>query len=82
MGLTGRTEWKEVLIVSDEDGRSFCFDCGWGVEPPVAYLPSDADWPDCVPPWLHGRRDEVIAVMRGLNHVTRDGPYRPYPRPR
>lgn len=75
MALTGRTEWKEVLIVTDEDGRSFTFSCGWGVEPPVAYVPSPADWPRCVPPWLGPRRDEVIAVMRHHQHIVDEGPY-------
>ncbi len=75
MTLRGHTQWKEELIVTDEDGESFCFGCGWGVEPPVAYLPAAADWRRCVPAFLGDRRDEVIGVMESLNHVVRVGPY-------
>jgi len=75
MALAGRTEWKEILIVTDEDDQSFVFSCGWGVEPPVAYITSAADWRRCVPPWLADRRDEVIAVMRHHKHVVDEGPY-------
>ena len=75
MGLTSETRWKEELIVTDEAGRSFCFDCGWGVDPPVAYLPEPKDWRRCVPGWLHDRRDEVISVMKAQHHVVHEGPY-------
>lgn len=74
--LTGREEWKEIIIVTDEEDRTFVFSCGWGVQPPVAYVPAEADWSRCTPPWLHGRRDEVIGVMTTLGHVVHDGPYR------
>ena len=47
--LTGREEWKEILIVTDEDDQSFVFYCGWGVTPPVAYVPAEADWRRCTP---------------------------------
>lgn len=70
MGLTGSAEWKEVLVVTDEDGRSFTVSCGWGVEPPVAYLPSAADWPRSAPPWLRDRRAEVIDLMQQMGHVV------------
>lgn len=74
--LTGQAEWKEILTVTGEDGQSFVFSCGWGVEPPVAYIPAPADWRRTVPPWLHDRRDEVIALMESMGHVVHDGPYR------
>ena len=73
--LTGREEWKEILTVTDEDDRSFVFYCGWGVEPPVAYIPAGNDWRRCMPPWLHDRRDEVIALLGSMGHVVHDGPY-------
>lgn len=38
MGLKAECRWKEELIVIDEEGRSFCFETGWGANPPVAYL--------------------------------------------
>lgn len=75
MALVGRTQWKEELHIVDEHGRSFMFDCGWGVEPPVAYLPPAPEWTTCVPVWLHTRRDEVIAAMQGTGHTVVDGAY-------
>ena len=74
--LTGQTDWKEILTVTDEGGQSFVFYCGWGVEPPVAYVPAESDWRRGVPPWLYDRRDEVIALMTTMGHVVHDGPYR------
>jgi hypothetical protein len=75
MGLIGKTRWKEEFIITDEAGRSFCFDCGWGADPLVAYLPATKDWNRCVPAWLRERRDEVIKVMRAEHHVVHDGRY-------
>ena len=73
--LTGHAEWKEILTVTDEDAQSFVFYCGWGVEPPVAYVAAEADWRRCVPVWLHERRDEVIALMESMGHVVHEGHY-------
>lgn len=78
MALSGHAEWKEVLIITDEDGRSFTFSCGWGVEPPVAYLPAASDWQRCVPPWLGERRNDVIAVMQRMGHDVAEWPYPDY----
>ncbi len=78
MGLTAEARWKEQLIISDEDGRKFCFECAWGVEPPIAYVPAVADWPRCVPGWLRDRRDEVIAVMKAQRHLVHEGLYPDY----
>ena len=82
MGLTSHTQWKEELIVIDEQGNSFCFGCGWGVEPPVAYIPAEKDWTRCVPDWLHARRDEVIEVMKQQDHVVHEWDYPELRRPR
>jgi hypothetical protein len=54
--------WKERLVYC-EDGREFEFDCGWGVKPPVAYVPSEEIWDRVVPDWLRGRRAEVVARL-------------------
>ena len=75
MPLTAKAAWKETLVVSDDGGRDFVFDCGWAVDPPIAYIPADADWVHCVPIWLHDRRDEVVAAMMRTRHVVREGPY-------
>ena len=74
MALTGVAEWKEIIVVSDEEGRTYVVNCGWGVEPPVAYIPAAAAWRAEVPVWLHDRRDEVIAVLESLHHVVDDVP--------
>jgi hypothetical protein len=73
--LSGQEAWKEILTVTDEGGRSFVFYCGWGVTPPVAYVAAGADWDRCMPPWLHGRRDEVIALMTSMGHAVHQGAY-------
>jgi len=75
MALTATCRWKEELIITDEEGRAFTFDCGWGVTPLVAYVPPPGEWKTCVPPWLHERRAEVVDAMRAANHVVKDGPY-------
>lgn len=73
--LKAREEWKEILVVTDEDDQSFVFYCGWGVTPPVAYVPAEADWVRCMPPWLHTRRGEVMALMASTGHVVHEGDY-------
>ncbi len=81
MALIVKTKWKEELYVFDEQGRSFMFDCGWGVDPLVAYVPPVEQWETCVPAWLHGRRDEVIAAMKAVSHRVLDGRYPDLPHP-
>lgn len=75
MSLTAQPRWKEEIVVGDEAGQSFVVDCGWGVDPPVAYVPSMQDWKRCMPAWLWERRDELIEVLRGAGHVVHEGPY-------
>lgn len=70
--------WKE-LVVYWEGGRGFALDAGWGVRPPVLYVPPAADWDETTPPWLHGRRDEVVRrLAEGSKHVVEEGPYEPW----
>jgi hypothetical protein len=66
------------MIVDEQEG-SFHFDCGWGVDPPVACVPLVEQWSVCVPEWLRDRRDEVIAAMKAVNHVILECRY-PEPR--
>lgn len=56
-------EWKE-RIVYREEGDSFTFDCAWGVEPFVVYVPSAEYWPQATPAWMHDRRDEILGRLR------------------
>ena len=72
MALVAKLRWKEELTIVDEQGRSFMFDCGWGVDPPVASVPLAEQWTACVPAWLYDRRDEVIAAMKAVNHQVLD----------
>jgi hypothetical protein len=75
MALIAKSKWKEELYIYDEQGRSFMFDCGWGVDPLVAYVPLAEQWTTCVPAWLHDRRDEVIEAIAAVNHRVLDGRY-------
>jgi hypothetical protein len=77
MALKAKAQWKEVTFVTDEEGRTFTFDGGWGVTPPVVAVPPEADWSRCVPEWLAGRRAEVIKVLEGTGQVVVTGRY-PY----
>jgi hypothetical protein len=77
MALTATPRWKEELIINDERGRTFTFDCGWGLNPPVAYVPPLAEWRRCVPVWLRERRAEVVEAMKTIGHAVKDGPYSP-----
>ena len=77
MALTAKAQWKEITIVSDEEGRTFTFDCAWGVKPHVVFVPLEADWSRCVPAWLADRRAECIAALASTGQVVDEGRY-PY----
>ena len=62
MSYKVESRWKEQLVYI-KDGEEFVFDCGWGVTPHVAYIPSDAIWDRVVPQWMRGRREEVVARL-------------------
>lgn len=72
--LSGQADWKEIITVTDEQGQSFTFSCGWGVEPPHAYIPAAADWHRRTPGWLHERRAEVIALLESMGHIVDEWP--------
>lgn len=80
---TVESRWKEELWYR-EGTDEFCFDCGWDAAPYVAYVPSPRSWDRVVPPFLQGRRDEVLARIRAANdrhgHVLEDTEvgYRPW----
>lgn len=48
-------QWKEIVIYSEGE-CTFWFPAGWGVDPPVLYIPSEDLWEHVTPPWMHGRR--------------------------
>jgi hypothetical protein len=47
-----------------EGRRGFLFDAGWGVEPPVLYVPSSEIWAEVMPNWLRDRRVVVVDRLR------------------
>ena len=53
-----QSAWKENVVYWEGE-RGVRFDAGWGVEPPVLYIPSPEVWDDAVPEWLVGRYAEV-----------------------
>lgn len=54
--------WKEQVVYW-EGAHGFIFPAGWGVEPPVTYVPSADTWDRVMPGWLVGRRDEVVTRL-------------------
>ena len=64
--------WKEQVVYW-EDGRGFVLDAGWGVDPPVLYVPSARLWDEVVPDWMAGRRSAVVDALReSSGHVLRE----------
>ncbi len=65
--------WKEEVLYW-EGRRGVSFAAGWGVTPPVVYVPTAEAWDASTPDWLHGRRDEVVArlVERSGHRVEDD----------
>ena len=74
MTLKSHEEWKEIIVITDEDGNDYVVSCGWGVEPPVAYIPAASVWKDKTPAWLHHRRDEVVERLEMHKHIVEDEP--------
>lgn len=68
--------WKEQLVY-EEDGQAYAFECGWGASPPHVYVPAAEDWDAVVPPFLRGRREEMLALLRAKSgHVVDEEPPR------
>jgi hypothetical protein len=64
--------WKEEVIVWDGT-QGAIFPSGWGVSPFVTSVPDANTWDRAVPPFLRGRRDEVLARMRAeASHVLHE----------
>ena len=70
-----QARWKEEVYYW-EGLRGFLFDAGWGVEPPVLYVPPADEWDASTPDWMHGRRDLILARLDGYaRHRLVEGPY-------
>jgi hypothetical protein len=69
-------KWKELLVY-EEGGNSYSFECGWGVSPGVVYVQAAEDWDAVLPEFLRGRRDEIVAVLRErCDHTVEEDPPR------
>lgn len=65
-------KWKEEVLYREGE-RSFSFDAGWGVAPPVLYVPTAELWAQVMPAWLRDRRDEVLDRLRHASgHVIEE----------
>jgi hypothetical protein len=66
--------WKEEVVYWEGD-QGFVLDGGWGVDPPVTYVPDPATWDSVVPGWLRGRQQQVVGRLRGRpNHRVIETP--------
>jgi hypothetical protein len=64
--------WKEEVIYW-EGGLGYLFDAGWGVDPPVLYVPSAEMWNEVVPDWMQGRRDTIVdRLVANSGHVVEE----------
>jgi hypothetical protein len=69
-------KWKEELVY-EEGENVYAFQCGWGVEPPHVDVPAAADWDAVMPPFLRGRREELLKLLREKSgHVVDELPPR------
>ena len=73
------SRWKEQVIYWEgRDG--FVFDAGWGVDPPVLYVPSAQDWDRVTAGWMAGRHDLIVArLTERSGHRVEVGAYEPRP---
>ncbi|WP_439591273.1 hypothetical protein [Microbacterium sp.] len=73
--FTVEPRWKERVLYREGD-RVFDFDGGWGVAPPALYVPPAQEWDAMTPPWMHGRRAEIVArLAEETGHTIVEGPY-------
>lgn len=63
---------KELLVYREGEQEQL-FIAGWGVTPPVLYVPPADRWDELMPEWLRGRRDQVVARLAAdSRHVLLD----------
>jgi hypothetical protein len=69
-------KWKELLVY-EEGPDSYAFECAWGINPGEVYIPSEEDWNTVVPPFLRGRREEMLKLLTEKSgHVVKIDPPR------
>lgn len=67
--------WKEEVVYW-EGSEGFVFDAGWGVDPPVLYVPYPEEWDAVTAAWMTGRREEIVARLgQESRHRIEPGPY-------
>lgn len=65
-GYSIEHRWKEETVYW-EGQQGFLFDGGWGVEPPVLYVPASDIWSEVMPEWLRLDGAEVVARLAGFS---------------
>lgn len=86
-GHTFRVEsrWREEVVYWEGE-HGYLLDAGWGVEPPVLYVPSASMWDEVVPDWMRGRRSAIVGGLEAKSgHVLAEdihGYYRQSPESR
>jgi hypothetical protein len=70
--------WKEQVYYW-EGCRGLLLDGGWGVQPPVTYVPSAAIWDSVVPVWARGRRETILRrLVEHQNHRVEQTDHYPW----
>jgi hypothetical protein len=65
-------EWKEMLTYW-EGADGFAFDCAWGVDPGLVFVPPADRWDEVVPSWMVGRRETILQRLREFSgHAVKD----------
>ena len=65
-GFDVEPRWRELVIYWEGD-KGYAFPAGWGVDPPVLYVPNEEAWARSMPGWLRGRRSEVVARLAAFS---------------
>jgi hypothetical protein len=69
-------EYKEMVTYWEGDD-GFVFECAWGVEPPILFVPSERSWDSQVPPRLIGRRSEVVdRLAKHSGHIVEEATFK------
>ncbi|HKY16917.1 MAG TPA: hypothetical protein VJM33_18465 [Microthrixaceae bacterium] len=66
--------WRERVIYW-EGSHGFEFEGAWGGAPRYTIVPNEQDWDEQVPPWMRGRRDEIVRRLDNYpaEEVTTEG---------
>lgn len=59
---------KELFEYREGDA-AYIFDAGWGVQPPMLYVPRAEVWDRVMPAQFRGRRDQIVERLLRSRHV-------------